>query len=572
MTSWTPYLADKYVNFHDMAAWCRALCDSFPRWFRLSEVGQSRMKRPLLLVTVADHDLPSPPHTRPSLWIDAATHACEWTGVSAALYSLSRWAEAIQADDQTLITWLQAHTITVMPCLSPDGYQAMHDGAPFLRSTLRPPRASTEPRVGLDPCDIDGDGAVAWMRWRHPSGPFVIDASAPLGVRWRTLHDDPASACHLCSEGEFLSWDGTRWTEAPLRFGLDLNRNFPAEWKPFSMFGMDSGDFPLSEPESRATMEAFLARPQTALALSLHTYTGCILTEPNRADSPICDTDILMMENLALQSVQGTGYRVIRGYPDFMYDPKKPTIGIWSDTLTEHLGVVAYTVELWDPYGYANEPIPNPAAFFRNPDPHKITRMLAHFAAKHPDCVLPWRSFQHPQLGLVELGGLDYLHTVRNPPLACLPAECERCHTFTERTRLALPKASCEASLSRLSTDLHALTVTLENVGYLPTFSLQRALDTGAAPSVMVELVLPPGVHIHPASPSPSTTQALPHLSGWGWLQHDGSAHPIYPSLSHRSPVAAARWTLSGPPGAEVLVRWRAGRAGQGALHISLTP
>ena len=49
------------------------------------------------------------------------------------------------------------------------------------------------------------------------------------------------------------------------------------------MFGMDSGDYPLSEPESRATVEAFRARPRIAAAVTNHTYTGCILTHPYHA-------------------------------------------------------------------------------------------------------------------------------------------------------------------------------------------------------------------------------------------------------------------------------------------------
>src|SRR5690606_12854017 len=142
---------------------------------------------------------------------------------------------------------------------------------------------------------------------------------------------DPADAWFFCLEGTFLSWDGHRYVAAPLRFGHDLNRNFPAHWAPFEMFGMDGGTYPLSEPESRAVVDAFAARPHIAAALSNHTYTGALLTQPYRPDSPLESADLRLMERLARQAVEGTGYRVFRVHPDFSYDPKQVTVGVWAD-------------------------------------------------------------------------------------------------------------------------------------------------------------------------------------------------------------------------------------------------
>ena len=89
----------------------------------------------------------------------------------------------------------------------------------------------------------------------------------------------------LLLEGQF-NWDGARWTETARQFGIDLNRNFPAHWAPFSMFGMDGGIFSLSEPESRAVVDTFTAYPRIGAAVTNHTYTGCILTQPYREDTP----------------------------------------------------------------------------------------------------------------------------------------------------------------------------------------------------------------------------------------------------------------------------------------------
>src|SRR4029450_2358561 len=60
---------------------------------------------------------------------------------------------------------------------------------------------------------------------------------------------------------------------APPLEGLDLNRNFPVEWKPEGeQYG--AGPFPLSEPETRAHMEAIVARPNITGYIAYHTFSG----------------------------------------------------------------------------------------------------------------------------------------------------------------------------------------------------------------------------------------------------------------------------------------------------------
>ena len=77
------------------------------------------------------------------------------------------------------------------------------------------------------------------------------------GFHARTLTTLPKMPTSL-HRRMFVNWDGVEWKQAPREFGLDLNRNFPSHWAPFSMFGMDGGAYSLSEPESRALIDAFL--------------------------------------------------------------------------------------------------------------------------------------------------------------------------------------------------------------------------------------------------------------------------------------------------------------------------
>ncbi|MEM6930772.1 MAG: M14 family zinc carboxypeptidase, partial [Myxococcota bacterium] len=496
------------------------------------------------------------PDERPALWLDGGTHAIEWTGVMSAVASASTWVGGLLHGDAALTRAFRHHTVYVAPCVSPDGLQATMEGHPPFRSTLRPPRPGTV-RVGFESADIDDDGVVGWMRWRHPAGPWIAEADNPVLMRPRTLDDDPSEAWFLAPEGRFLHWDGVRYVDAPLALGLDLNRNFPVDWSPFSMFGMDAGDYPGSEPESRALLDAVSARPHIAAAVTNHTYTGCLLCPPGRKDSPISAGDLGRMHRLAKDLVAGTGYQVYKVYPEFMYDPDKPIIGTWDDTLSAVFGIAAFTLELWDPFGWAGLEPADPTAMWRDPDHTRIKAVLDKIVAE--GAARPWRAFSHPQLGEVELGGIDYARTVRNPPEALLAEECRRGHTVADRLRRALPSVTTTVETRRIDGGLVEVVAHFENRGALSTSGLQRAIDIGAAPPVRAELVGAEPV-------SGDVHQSLPHLAGWFRAGFDRS--PVYPDLGGASPRVAARWVVRGDDLARVRVDWWAGRAGRGSLEV----
>jgi hypothetical protein len=559
--SWTPYEGKEYLDFHQVMAWCEATAAAHPDWVKLDIIGTTDGGTPIPMLTIGDRS--ADPDSRPALWLDGGTHSAEWTGVMSALYSASQWVEALASGDPAATACFSKRTAYVVPCISPDGYQALHEGAPFMRSTLRPqPEGSF--RSGLSPKDMTGDGHIRWMRWKHPAGSWVEDPDQPLFMRKRTVDDDPDDAYFFCDEGSFIAWDGTQWVDAPREFGLDLNRNFPGGWSPFRMFGMDGGAFPLSAPESRAVVDAVHARPNIAVAVTNHTYTGCILTQPYRKPSPLPQNDIDLMERMADQAVEGTGYRVIKVHPDFVYDEDKPIIGVWADSLCTTFAIPAYTLELWNPYAFAGVELDKPALFFQKPDP-EIIRAIIDKAASMPGVTTPWSSLEHPQLGEVEIGGFDYMRVVRNPPTALLADECDRGHTVADRMLRTTPEL-----IVGLHLDTHngvtVLTATFENRGFLSTASMAHAEAIERVPPIAATLQATDGVQVIDGEP----TQVLGHLDGWGALQVGFGQHAIYPSLGHRGTRTRARWVLQGD--GELVVTWTAPRAGGGEARLVLSP
>jgi len=555
--TWTPYAGDAYLHYDAVESFCRELAAAHPDVVSLDELGLTEQGRPLLLLTLGDRS--GDPDSRPAFWVDGGTHASEWAGVMSVLDCVSRWVTGMITDDSTR-AWFRSHTVYALPCISPDGFQRMLDGSPFIRSHLRPPPAGTV-RIGLESGDLDGDGAVRWMRWRSPAGSFVADEEQPLLMRPRRLDDDAADAWMVAPEGRFLRWDGHRWTGAPRQFGLDLNRNFPGSWKRFSMFGMDGGEVPMAVPESRLTVDALRARRNVSAAVTNHTYTGALLCQPYREPSPLTDSDIDVMKALGDDAVRGTGWRAINVQPDFVYDPKQSIHGVWSDTLATLFGVAGYTLEIWDPFGHAGIEVDKPGAWFMKPDPSTIRAMVDAFADE--PTTKSWTAFDHPQLGPVEIGGIDRMLTVRNPPVRLLKTELDKAFTVIDRARRAVPRLRGELVATELGAGVHKVELRLENLGFLSSCGLERAETVGVDPGIHVALTIQPGQSV-----DGERERSLPHVDGWGTTRVGSSRNPLYVSLPSRGSRVATTWVVTG--GGAVSARWTSARAGSGELSAEL--
>lgn len=550
-----PYQGNRYLNFNEIEQFCLELAERFPNWVRLSEIGKTQHGRTIYLLTLGNQN--DEIEKKPAIWIDGGTHSSEWTGVMACLYTVSQWLEKLQAEDPEIMAWFNHATAHIVPCISPDGFAAMMSGAPFIRSSLRKGN-ETSVRHGFEPCDVNQDNEIRWMRWKDPAGPFVIDETLPILMRPRTVDDSPEDAYYCTFEGEFINWDGTKITAAELKYGLDLNRNFPGAWQPFSMYGMDGGDFALSEPESRAVVTAFSERPFICAAITNHTYGGCILTQPYRSNSSIQDDDINLMHTLAKQLVGNTGYKTYKACPDFMYKPDRPISGVWSESISTVFGVPGYTVELWNLFNYIDENQIAPLDYFFGKDVSIIRTVLTKLIDKHPNIVTPWEVFKHHQLGEVEIGGVDYMRSIRNPPESVLKLECETSLLIANRLRKSIPNVQCKHEVSEVKPNIFKVTAILENTGFLPSSGLKHGETIRSTPKVTLQLKVPENAKILHGE----ETYLPSHLNGWGnAISEDLVAkNPIYPFLSQTTSQVKVSWMVEGK--GLYSIDWVAGRAG----------
>ena len=93
MSHWTPFDGHTYLNWPETLQFCKNVALAHPDWVQYTEIGQSLQGRPIVLLTIGQND--GQQSERPGFWLDGGTHASEWTGVMSALYSISRWVEAL---------------------------------------------------------------------------------------------------------------------------------------------------------------------------------------------------------------------------------------------------------------------------------------------------------------------------------------------------------------------------------------------------------------------------------------------------------------------------------------------
>ncbi len=197
-----------------------------------------------------------------------------------------------------------------------------------------------------------------------------------------------------------------------------------------------------------------------------------------------------------------------------------------------------------------------------NPDPDKIRTLVQRFC--EDGAYEPWRAFDHPQLGPVEIGGLDYLRTVRNPPTHLLAKECEVGHAMADRLRRAIPEVRASLEVEVLADGVTRVSLTLENVGFLPTSALQRGADISAAPECLARVSVGEGVALVDAP----AERPFDHLQGGGNLRTTMASHAVYSALHASAHRARISWVVTGHGSLELT--WHAGRAGTGALALEV--
>jgi len=279
-------------------------------------------------------------------------------------------------------------------------------------------------------------------------------------------------------------------------------------------------------------------------------------------------------------------------FHDFKYHPKETIKGVFDDWLYDHLGVYAWTCELWSPQTQAGIEMKkdNKWQFIEWFRDHPVDDDLKMF--KWNDEVLEgkgfinWYKAQHPQLGEVELGGWHDDYCWRNPPLHLLEKEIAPHADFIIWHALISPllefrevtvtpmNGGRDVPVERLgsaegdarpegddpSGRLYHIRALVQNTGWLGTTITKRAEEKKLIRPLEVELTLPDGATLV----SGERRTEAGHLSG------RALKNTVYWGSDPTTDRAKVEWVVRASPGSTLTLTASHQRAGKVSRAIIL--
>jgi hypothetical protein len=268
--------------------------------------------------------------------------------------------------------------------------------------------------------------------------------------------------------------------------------------------------------------------------------------------------DVWTYKQLAERGTALTGYTSHSVYEDFTWNPDETMSGAADDWAYEHLGVFAWTTEFWDVVHAATGTKQSTHFWYTGPTEDEELAVLRWADEHHPDMFVPWRPFDHPQLGPVEIGGWDEMQTWTNPPLARLADEVRSHAEFAVFQALAAPCVEViHHRAEALGDGVWRIEVGVANTGWLPT----HVSDTAKKG----HLVLPLVAELAGAEVVGGTARR--ELD-----QLEGRAAARFAGMVDGTPDRVlVQWTVRAAAGATVEVTVTHPRAGRSAIAIPLS-
>ncbi len=470
------------LDQRELQAACARLASEHPREATILPLVETPGGRRIDVVRIARGELQA---GRPAVLVVAGLDGPQaWTSGVA----LEAARGLLTSPDAEVRRLLAQATLYVVPRANPDACEARF--ATPLAETRASVRGGDDDRDGAEgedaPGDVDGDGLVLQLRVPDPDGEWLVDPRDPRAMRKRDRAKGEVGTHRLMPEGRDSDRD-EKTGEDPL-LDVVLNRNFPQGWREHAL---ESGAWPTSMPESRALCDFVLAHPEIAAVVVYGELDNCaerpkVRDEwPRRSPSP--------SEGLPAADADAMAALVKRSAVKFSGRSSGSDAGTFQAWVQAQRGLWSFHANLWslpmDAEAPKVEGAPEPPADLAEAG-EDAKRLRWIDREKETARFVPWRAFQHPDLGPVEIGGFAPYALVE-PPQA-------------ERARLAGEQARFLASLLRelprprvarfaakdLGAGLLQVELELRNDALLATRS-EVARRTGGVRPVRVRLDLP---------------------------------------------------------------------------------
>lgn len=514
----TPEFEFRYHNYSESTNLLKDLAARYPQLCKLYSIGKSATgKREIWCLEVGNQGSANP-MDKPAVYFDGNQHDIEVIGGEVTLFLayhlLSRYGK-----DPEVTQLLDTRVVYIIQRADPDGAEAFISGQVDWDPAKIPGQKDDDGdgHFGEDgPEDIDGDGEILKMRILDPQGEWV-GYTADNRILVKRTSDTKGPFYRLIDEGIDNDRDG-QINEDPPRTRFISNRNFPAFWSSADSRLRGSGDYPLQEHNSKVLADFILSRPHISQVESYHSTSG-IFVRPlgSRPDSEIPMQDLQDYTSVLSRGTEMTDYPPASLYHDFTdIEPNLPPDqqprarrGVFIDWTYWQRGIFSVSTELWTMEPFVNAvgwgDIPRDRRLhaipgrYRRPD---VQTAVLKWLDNHKDDpalngqgYLDWKSFDHPQLGQVELGGFTKYWLFNVPPGPYFRRTLEDQARFAVYRALLTPLVrikSIEIDPNPSDPGKWTVVATAVNLGYFDT-SMEQARRTGVAKQDRLILYLPEG-------------------------------------------------------------------------------
>jgi len=263
--------------------------------------------------------------------------------------------------------------------------------------------------------------------------------------------------------------------------GLDLHRNYPENWRPeeemtergFTQRG--AGEYPLSEPETRAVFSFVMTHPNIYIVNSMDTRVPMHLRPPSTSPSEerMYPEDLKWYRHFDGVGKSITGYEKAGDVYDD-YGNGEPIFGHGPDFGYWYFGAIWYGDELWN--GARNKD------YDGDGDIDQVDILAWDDLENEGAGFIEWKPVKHPDHPDAEAGGFDPKFFSQNAPARHLEEWASKEALFNIEMIKYLPIIEWEGvdvkkvkSIKGDSTDFE-ITVRFRNTGKLPTALRQAHL------------------------------------------------------------------------------------------------
>lgn len=549
------YVYDHYYKYDEITEILKKYSEQYKEFTCLDLIGVTPEGRRQWILKVTNQATGGF-EEKPALYVEGNLHAGEVTGSMTVMYFLDTLLS--NTEDADIRYLLDHYTVYAVPRVSPDGSEYYLTTPDTVRSAPRRyPFEDLQP--GVQRKDLDGDGMIRQMRVKTPYGAWKVSEKDPRVMKRRQPDDLEGDFYDLYDEGEVLNYDGITIKAAPHPFGNDFNRNYPVGWQTEDVQA-GSGDYPLSNPETKASADFLIAHPNVCCVIDMHTAGGQNLFTPGyKSAKDAIKEDIELYRAIGKIANQENGYPVLNVYDEYMPQSDPQTCGGFDDFCHMGLGIPCMTIECWNLAERAGLKPEYPPREDKT-DEEKEDELCAMVKWMDenvgPDHYMSWKEFDHPQLGKVELGGCEAKFVSQNPPIPFLEQEAAKHTGFLLRLMKLLPSLHVdEVRTKEVSDGIFQVETIIGNRGYMPTYVFKEGMKSKRLKGVSVSIE---GVEVLNGKKKTELGQLEGHSglynSGWG----------ITMTTAQRGPLRKkASWIVRGKKGDPFEIVCTSGKAGK---------